>query len=723
MSIQQVQTKNILNFIAQSLFSSGTNPMTKELLQPLSSFFASNPTGLPYKLPPGRFREDLLGNQEDYNDLLAFMIANLDTLYEVCFDHIDQIFQLNTVLQNHLDRLKKKRARLEDQIDDYLLSIYNSDGYFFSISDNFNETGLVDFDFTSAYVDTEAGVVTLPSLANGSRLIDPDKFRDPTITIKNNQNQTYAYDTKMPFTNAIDGLSNTAWYVEVKTKDLGPLTLTLDIGLSTALGDTKLSRIEVIPYGIESTRVAVEVSYSDSDQLSSKVPFSNFVKTSTNKMIFNAEEVRDDVETVHLTMSKNKHDYEITNQDGKFNVFMFGIKELILSENVYDTAASLVTIPLALPSTINGEASIDGVSAVIEDNIPFDASINYYVAEDITDATSISDFNWRPISPIGWISDASKNTVVKFGGSRFQSKILRRTPKNNDGKVIEFNTSDLDPSNQNPTGSYFTGLDVYRIAAFDDQFLSGTLTLEEGVNTTRIYYTDLDALAITNGFAFWKEIFDDGNYLTTYGQIDTGHGFFYGGDVGENAKSVLAETYINCEQELPIIQKDCRKLDSNSQLWNLKLYLNGREIANMPVGTNRTTVPWKFNKGRNHIALIANIPAASQGTTPYVGTFGIMSDDSLTNYGAVNLDFWTYVDNHKFVNNQVDDAKTFTIYNKELVSRRKPTDNYRISYHQMTNEGPAAIRFRADFTRNQNSTSITPILDAYRLRFSYESEE
>jgi hypothetical protein len=723
MSIQQVQAKNILTFIAQSLFSSGVNPLSKEVLEPLSKFFSSNPTGLPYKLPVGRFREDLQGNQEDYNDLAAFMITNIDTLYEVCFDHIDQIFSLNTVLQNHLDRLKKKRARLEDKIDDHLLSIFNSDGYFYSISDSFSETELVDFDYTTAYVDTEAGVVSLPSVAAGSRLVNPDKYADPVITIRNQQNQTIAFDTKMPFNHAIDGLTNTAWYVEVKTKDAGPFTLDLAIGLSTALGDTKISKIEITPYGIAPTKIGVEATFAESDQLTARVPFSNMVKTSVNKIIFNAETVEENIETIHISLMKNKHDYEITDQNGKFNVFIFGIKELVMSENMYDTTASLVSVPLTMPEMMSGEASIDGVSLVVEDNIPFEASLKYYVAADVADATSINDFKWKQINPVGWISDASKNTVVKFSGARFVSKILRRNPEGNSGKVIDFNSSDLDQAKRNPTSAYFPGLDVYRIAAFDGEFLSGTLTLEEGVNTTRIYYTDLDALAITDGFAFWKRIFDSGDYLTTYGQIDTGHGFFYGGDIGENAKSVYCETYINCEEELQILQKDCRKQDSNSQLWTIKLFLNGREIANLPVGTNRTIVPWKFNKGRNHIAMIANIPAATQGNSPYIGTFSIMSDDALPNYGAVNLDFWTYVDNHKFINNQVNDAKSFTIYNGELVSRRKPTDNYRINYHQITNDGPDAIRLRADFTRNQNAPTITPILDSYRVRFSYESDE
>lgn len=724
MSISQVQRKNILNFIARSQYASGVHPPLNDIIKPLATFFGQTSVGLPYRLPLNRFRDDLKSSEDDYNDLLAFMIANLDTLYETCFDQIDQILVLNTVLQNHLDRLKRKRAKLEDQIDDYLLGIYNSDGYFYSVSDNFSQTDLVDFSYTSAYIDTEAGIAMLPTLAQGSRVIPIDKLAVPNIDIRNNQNKQYGYDTKMPFSNAVDGLTNTAWYVEVKTKDNVPLTMNLAIDLSTALGNTKITKIELTPYGIKPVKAAVSVRYIDEDELSGPQPFSSVVKTSGDKMVFNADNNNADVEQLVFQLSKKEYDYQITDHNGTHNVYIFGIKELLITENVYDQQATVVSHPLTLPVGLAEESSIDGVSLVVQDSVPPNTSISYYVAEDNTDATTIDDFDWRPISPIGWIQ-GDKNVVVRFGGAKYRTFNIRSIPRNtseNEIQLIEHDDDNIDLARRNPTSSYFLGLDVYRIAPFSDEFLSGTLSLEEGVNTTRIYYADYNARAMTESFALWKEIFDSGEYETTYGQIDTGKGFFWGGDVGSNAKSVYVETYIDCDQDMPVIQKDCLKMDANSQTWDLKLYLNGREIASLPPGINKATVPWKFNRGRNHVALLVNIPSASGSTTPYTGVFQVMSNDSLANYGNVNLDWLTYVDNYKFSTNQLDDAKTFTIYNQELITRRKTTDNYRLTYYQQTNAGPDAIRLRADLSRTENDTHISPILDSYRVRFSYERD-
>jgi hypothetical protein len=723
MSIQQVQTKNILELITRSLFVNGTNPLTNEILTPLSEFFANNPSGLPYKLPKNRFREGLIGDETDINDLMAFMVANLDTLYETCFDHIDQVMLLNTVLQNHLDRLKKKRARLSSKIDDYLLGIYNSDGYFYSVSDDFNETSFIDFNYTTAFVDTSAGVVTIPSRASGSKLISSDKLVSPNIKVSNSDGQMIGYSTQMPFSNAIDGLSNTAWYIEIKTTENGPIMVEVDIPLATVLGDSKVSRVEITPYGIKPVRASVEAVYLESAITTSRYPFSNYVRTSTDKMIFNANEVRLDVSNIILNLSKESYDYQVKEANGIFNVFVFGLKEILISENAYDLTAEIVTQPLALSEYLDDESSIDGVSLVVNDSLPTGTSIEYFIAPHNPNAETVGNFDWKPISPISSVNTGQQTNVVKFGGSQYVRQIMRRQPKNsNELKLIDFNTSELDLAKRNPTPAYFDTIDVYRLAEFKSPFLAGSLKLEEGINTTKIYHTDLDALAIQNGFSFWKTIFDRNDYITTHGEIDAGYGFLYGGDVGANGRSVYCETYINVDDNTNIIRKDCKKLDSNSSLWTIKVFLNGREVAYLPPGTNKVTVPWKFNKGRNHIAVLANIPEAATNTSPYLGTFDVMANDSLNNYGTVNLDYWTFVDNHKFVNNQLDDAKTFTIYNNELVTRRKPTNNYAISYYMDTNGGPSAVRLRAILTRQNQDSASTPALDSYRVRFSYTED-
>jgi len=142
----------------------------------------------------------------------------------------------------------------------------------------------------------------------------------------------------------------------------------------------------------------------------------------------------------------------------------------------------------------------------------------------------------------------------------------------------------------------------------------------EGVNSTRILSTPLDTTAAGN-LSFWTDYVNGTNSSDKfYGRIDTGNEFFYGGDVGVNSRSLYIETYVDSPIERDTILKEFRKSDDNSQQWDVYVYLNGRKIASLPVGTDTALIPWKLNKGLNHVALTINIPEASISyPTPYLG--------------------------------------------------------------------------------------------------------
>lgn len=140
----------------------------------------------------------------------------------------------------------------------------------------------------------------------------------------------------------------------------------------------------------------------------------------------------------------------------------------------------------------------------------------------------------------------------------------------------------------------------------------------------------------------------------------------------------------------------------------------------MPAGTDKITVPWKLKEGVNHIVVMTNIPEASEANpSPYIGTLNIMVGSNLDEFGIVKLDNWTYVDLYKFQNNQVNEPNSFTIYNNEIISRKRPTDNFRLTYKKQTSTSPENVRLRVDFARSSQYAKATPILDSYRVRFAY----
>ncbi len=660
---------------------------------------------------------------EVMNDFMALMVTNLDTAFETAFNQIDQILTLHTVLRNHLERLRIKRNILNSQVEDAMLGNYNSDGYFYATSDHFASTVGVDFNYTTAFVDTQAGVLAIPSVSGKSRVLNPDAVSAMGYTFTGPDGKTYEPRLRGSLYDALDGLNNTAWVMEIWTNDPGPITASIRLNISNALSEARISKIDVTPFGTEPMQLGIDTSYSIAGT-GQTVPFSNQIQTSVDKMVFVADQPRMNTNTIRLQATKHTHDYEINDASTNTKVYVFGFRDLLISEQYFDPEARFVSTPFSVPSELGSEAVIDAVSMTAVDHVPAGTSLEYYIAENNPAATQLSHYDWHRVQPLT-DSEVLPSQIVRFGGTSPKSVMIRSAPRNGEEiELIQFNTTNPDPTRLNPTPSYFPELDVYRVATFTEEFLTATLALEEGVNTTRIYYTDLDQRGYSDTFNFWREQLDADDYEMTYGEIDTGHGFFYVADVGENGKSCYAETYVYADAESPVLLKECRKSDLNSRTWDVKIFLNGREIANLPVGTDKVTVPWKFKQGKNHIVMAANIPSVTSASyAPYIGSLDLMAGSQLDEYGTVKLDDWYYVDPYKFQYNLTNDAKAFTIYNEEIVSRKQPTNNFRLFYNQAEARAPDAIRVRVDLKRSDAFSYATPLIDQYRVRFAYTKHD
>ena len=279
-------------------------------------------------------------------------------------------------------------------------------------------------------------------------------------------------------------------------------------------------------------------------------------------------------------------------------------------------------------------------------------------------------------------------------------------------------------------------VELYRVAELNDDFVPASMVMEEGVNTTRILYNPIEYTAGTGdiegeSLSYWKD-FVDGTSTSvseTYGRIDNSRKFFDGRDVAEDFVSVYVETNLEAIDDLELLFKSCKKADENSRAWAVKVYLNGVQVADMPVGEDEAVIPWKFNKGLNQIILLITIPEANNAN-PYItqGQIDLMAPNNLFDYGAVKLGTWTYADPFAVQYNEQGSPMTFTVYErniaggakrKEIVSRRAPKDNLRLKYTRPSGTAPSAVRLRADLSRKASNPNVSPKLDLYRLRFLY----
>lgn len=713
MSISETQKKRIITEVTKAFYATGEKPRNVDIMTQVSKYFSKYPVGSPLPVPADGIKPSARASVEQINTILAHATLNLDVLYESSLEQVEDIMMLTTTLTSKLAQLKKKRRSINAKVEDYLLSINNSDGYFFSVSDTFSDLNSVDLDLTTALIDTESGDVVLPALSDQTMLVPYALYRlgqlRATKADAPSTTQSLPIVTKASFTGAIDGLTNTVWCVETETDATTDVVLECPVSFRE---EVIISRIEVEPYGISPVQMWAEAVVNGK-----KVNFGGKVVSGTNTVVFSDNSMK--VSGIVIYMRKSEEDYVETTASSQRFKYMFGMKHLCASQHVYDTSASFVSQALTLPGDLSLNNAIDAVSLSVDSSVVNNTDIRYYIAADDGEvATTVDDFDWKPIEPVGSVQNRADH-IVRLGGAASHSKMIKASPSAGDLQLIPFNDNDEDLTKRNPSPVVIPTIDTYRIATFKEDAILESLKLEEGINTNRIYYTDLDETAVAS-LDFWTDFINGSDTSATIVYGSNEDFFFYGGDVGDSGKSVYVETFLESATDQDVLLREFHKVDANARTWTVRLFLNGRETGYLPPGTDSVLIPWKFQKGLNHICALINIPDATDDyATPYIGTVNLLGSDNLRDYGTVKLATWNYVDPFKMQHNETGSPFTFTIMNEEIVSRRRPTSNFRLRYALKTNNAPDAVRVRADLSRSSYNQSVTPSLNFYRLRFGY----
>lgn len=712
MSISTIHIQKIVNSISRYYYSCGVKPTEEQVMKDLSLYFSSNSASSPIRIPSGVFVENFIGSESNINNVTSKVIANLDLLYEATAEQVQQSLELTTFLRSRLERLNIRRRLLLGRIDEYLFANENTDGYFYSFLDTFPNLDYVDRSLTSAFVNVTDGAVTLPVNTDTTQTIYGSSVVGITPTYYVDGNEVSSGIERSPFAGCLDGLTNTNWSVEVPTSQQAEVVCVLELEINAPI----ISTVEYTPYGTAPVQVFVEVAGPNRQ-------FEAFgqIRYGVDKMVFSSS--ARPIRYLRITIRKNTYDFiQQINNSVNYH-YIIGAKDIVMIGKNYVNNSTFVSKPISISEDLSSSHTLDAVALKVEDEIPDFTSIDYFVALDNGDQNpTIYDFDWKKISPYV-DQNGEDNMVISFGGSTNISKYIRSIPDRGDLQLLRDDPNNPDSRLRNP----FTkdGIDLYRICDFgsEDPIIS-TLQMEEGVDSLKVYHTGYDTSALSLGF--WTD-YISGNKSSdlVYSRIDTANGFFWGGDIGENYRSVYMETYLYCEDSQNAGIQKFIKSDSNSQLWSIKVYLNGSQIGDLPVGKNDIDIPWRFKAGVNHIGITLLIPRSGTSAYPNEGSIELMQDNSLSDYGSVRLANWSYLDIFQLLNNVNPGANVFSTFSDgdkiQIVSRKKPSNNLRLKYSTANSVRNQKIRVRADLNRPESDPSISPVLHSYRVRFRYSS--
>lgn len=727
-SIRNSQARAVLRDITHALYSRGVDPTLADVLSRLNRYFGQHPAGKPLPMNMDSVNRDYPSSHEDYNRLMRNLAMNLDILYETCLNQVDDVMLLNDAIHSRVQSLKHRQKRLEGRINDHLLVHQNAEGYFYTISDNFADLMLVDTTLTSARVDTESGSVTIPSLSDHSYKLEPQWIRNPNVRVEVD-GKDHSYRTLSSFRGAVeDGMDNLMWAIEVELDELKEVIVTVDIPISARGEPAELTRVDIKPYGMSEVQCWLETYDAAAGRYTN---FGSRVKTDSLKMTF--VDNPPPTGTLRMYLRKTKHDYIQRRADGIKYRYVFGAKSITMLHNVYERFARLVTHPLSIPEEAMGSLVIDAVSLDANVDVPNGGEVRFYVAADspfdysdidYAGPRAVGELTWHEIAPMK--ANTHLDKLARFDGAATYTKLITDNPTNDQLQLIPL--APIGPEqDRNPSQTIIEATDVYKIAELDTEPLVNSLFLLEGLNTTRIYSKSIDPgmsfkdLDIT----YWADVLRNRQDELTldYGRIDQGNGFFYGGDVGAPGRDVYIETYLDAGRAYDTFMAELQKLDERSRTWEIKVFLNGRPLGTLGNQIHSMRLPWAFKEGLNHIVLIIRIPLEASVSMPFVGAISLMGDaPKLWDYGLVRLDKWSYVDEFTMRYNEYGQPKTFTIKDRMIISRRKPTTNFLLQYSINTGYGPEAIRLMAELSRAGNNPNITPSLNSYQLRFSYSGE-
>lgn len=715
MSISEIQKKKFLDNVYQMIYSNGISsedklarqPDEREIKRIFDEYFVENRIGVPLAIDVTSLRNISTTDPDLLNEYMARSLLNMEVLYDSVDESNHKLLNVITFLNKKFSQLKDKRAALESKVDDILFSLSNTDGYFYSFSDSFSNLNNVDLSLTNAFVDTENRKVTLPKLKSSVFEFNaPGKISLPNITYSIYFNGSTVLENKtMPDANNLfDGLGNTKSTVEYSSNVQGACAIVVNIPLITPFVVSRIDGKIATSSPISVVAEIIDAQDRNNVQFRRKQSNSDYDRFSFD---FSPQSSG----SIKLTLIKYQPDISDSMDPNNRYKYIFSFRDLIVSGQYYDANATLVSSPISIPAGDNNK-TIDAVSIQALNENEQTGSIKYYVAQNIANASNVSDFNWIPISSTN-NSNSSFDQIVSFNKSTKYINNIKSVATGDDILLYPIST-DTNTSLTNPSTSIYNGISVYRIGNINNIGEIYNPYILDSINNVSFKYVSYSSnlyldknrwSSILNGSLDNFNVFSPGNItITNSPSIPIA--------LNLNGISGYLQTKVLMPQDELINATLSRS--GNAVNWNIAVYLNGALVVDMPDGVSSKEVSWNFIKGINEIAITFDAEGNSSGS------ISLMNGISLSNYGSVFLNYYSYVDPFDFRTSRTAEDKVFTIDNylgnKEILSRTSIKDNSRIIYQKNDELKIDSIRFRADLSRFSNPFG-TPSLNSYRIKF------
>lgn len=731
MKISDIQKRRFLDLIYKLYYSLGSAPSDNEVSALYGRYFSRYPAGESAPVPYADLSTNSVIDTEKLNKVMAFLLLNLDNVYEAYYDHVQDLYDTVSAYSKRIESIRSKRAEIEKRIDDQLFALQNTDGFYFSQTNAFNTLDLVDLNYTTAEIDTSVRKATIPKISSDifdyvGNILNKTNNANVSIIFNGSQEKSESVD----FSNAFNGLSNSDWMYKFESSTVGLCTLKLVIPISSSIEtvsliEGKIKSVKPVDTGIIIVNPRDKTS-SQSYVKSGSADFDRFSFHITPQV----------TSSIEIYFTKSEPDYSIVSGTNSSYIYEFRIDELIISSPYYDANATIISAPISVPSNSDETLVIDAISISADDQVPSGSDIRYYIAQDNPNASNAYDFTWTSISPTN-VRDPKNPVIVNFNGSSFVGATIATTQGTNilSTESLMYRIPRSTTYN-NPIPNYFYTSDasqldfnVYRLAKFSQGIRPYNCYILENVDNNQLTVNITPEQSLDK--SVWQEILTGQRsdiFFTTFSRtVGTTEQFF----TAENIPfgSIHLSTNIFCQNSLTVTELFLKSLQA--QYWDIKIYLNGIDLTStsqLAPGILSSNITWDLKKGKNDLVIIINKSKndTNNVATAFNGTVALFKDRSILSLEGVNL-FKNYLsevkieDLRSYYSNQ-DNVFSIINYenNYEIVYRRTEEikEGSKIYYYYNRPNTVSAIRIRADLFRG-NSFDSAPSINSYTVKFKH----
>ncbi|MDK2600659.1 hypothetical protein QO179_24505 [Bacillus stercoris] len=627
------------------------------------------------------------------------MSGDLSTLYENTIDLHNLLAKNFSKFEVDKSKLEYELGVLENKLKEMIL-LYSKNGFLSTVYDVFDDTTKVDVESTTADVDIKKHYASIPEVKNTSRKMYPEASVAFAV-LPEIEDQVEMMPISGTASDALNDSMNSTWQQLILSE------LRHNVGGYYFIDFKEkqtMNRISVSLLGVKPTLVRIEFSPDNGTNWFS-LPYHEEGRLVADEYSFDFPTL--EMDKMRILFLKSEPDDQSTAENFTQNIhsskykYIIGLKHIGLYQLDYPPNATLVSTPLKVEIGAGQNFSINKVSLSVEEDVPAATDIKYSIAIPPEEGKEVE---WKAISPVER-SNPDYDQIIDF--RNITNAPAMKMSIAEDISIGEYELESL----------YANGIKFYKIGEIEDKKI---------INTTERLYVGRDSWGIKR-FAYKQP--DHQTHLPSMDDWIKNQNFEYDFVKIEDGKPGLlldrvthTEAY-NYMITSGILSEKYQEVDSAipASTDPIAIYVNG-DLMYQGIPDSSTKVPFKFDYGWNEIVVLLytrSIGSANGVTLDLnldVRKYGANIYSKANPLELVSLHDLRYNiksnDRTKYALYEVNDI-TYVVLNHAV-----PGLEYDFFFNYVEGDIKDTILFKAEFTKNEQHSSVSPKLKSYRLRFS-----